>query len=158
MSQKLPVNKFECIEDTPQFNEDFMKNYNEESDAGYFLEVDVQYSEKLHELQDDLSFLPERIKIEQVEKLVTNLYDKTEYVIHIRKLKQALNRGLILKKVHRVVQFNQKAWLKPYININAKLRQKAKIILRKTFSSWWIMQFSGKSWKMWETIEILNLW
>ena len=48
MSQKLPVNDFEWIKDTSQFNEDFMKNYNEESDKGYFLEADVQYPEKLH--------------------------------------------------------------------------------------------------------------
>ena len=59
------------------------------------------------------------MKIEKVEKLVTNLHDKTEYVIHMRNLKQALNHGLILKKLHRVIKFNQKAWLKPYIHINA---------------------------------------
>ena len=103
MLQKLPVNKFEKVKDTSQFNEGFIKNYNEESDEGYFLEVDVQYSEKLHELHNDLPFLPKRMKIEKVEKLVTNLHDKTEYVIHIRNLKQALNHGLILKKVHRVI-------------------------------------------------------
>ena len=56
----------------------FIKNYNEESDEGYFLEVDVQCLEKLYELHNDLSFLPERIKIEKVEKLVANLHDKTE--------------------------------------------------------------------------------
>ena len=66
------------------------------------------------------------MKIEKVEKLVANLHDKTEYVIHIRNLKQALNHGLILKKVHRVIKFNQKSWLKPYIDTNTKLRQKAK--------------------------------
>ena len=71
-------------------------------------------------------FLLERTKIEKVEKLVANLHDKTEYVIHIRNLKQALNHGLILKKVHRVIKFNQKSWLKPYIDTNTKLRQKAK--------------------------------
>ena len=75
--QKLPVNKFEWIEDTSQFNEDFIKNYNEESKEGHFLEVDVQYSEKLHELHNDLPFLPERKKLEKVEKLVANLLDKT---------------------------------------------------------------------------------
>ena len=107
MSQKLPVNKFEWIEDTSQFNEDFIKNYNEESDEGYFLDVDVQYPEKLHELHNDLPFLPERMKIEKVEKLVANLHDKTEYVIHIRNLKQALNHGLVLKKVHRVIKVSQ---------------------------------------------------
>ena len=104
MSQKLPVNNFEWIKDTSQFNEDFIKNYNEESDEGYFLEVDVQYPEKLHELHNDLPFLLERMKIEKVEKLVTNLRDKTEYIIHIRNLNQELNHGLLLKKVHRVIK------------------------------------------------------
>ena len=65
MSQKLPVNNFEWIKDTSQFNEDFIKIYNEESDEGYFLEVDVQYLEKLHELLNDLPFLPERMKIRE---------------------------------------------------------------------------------------------
>ena len=82
MSQKLPVNNFELIEDTSQFNEDFIKNYNEESDKGYFLEVDFQYLEKLHELHNDLTFLPDRMKHKKVENLVTNLHDKTEYLIH----------------------------------------------------------------------------
>ena len=59
MSQKLPVNKFEWIEDTSKSNEDFIKNYNEESDEGYFVRADVQYPEKLHELHNDLPFLPE---------------------------------------------------------------------------------------------------
>ena len=63
MSQKLPVNNFKWIKDVSQFNENFIKNYNEESDEGYFLEDDVQYLEKLHELHNCLPFLPERIKI-----------------------------------------------------------------------------------------------
>ena len=88
MSQKLPVNNFEWKRDASQFIEDFIKNYNEESYEGYFLEVDVRYLEKLHELHNDLSFLPERIKFEKVEKLVANLHDKTEYVIHIKNLKK----------------------------------------------------------------------
>ena len=62
----------------------------------------------------------------KVEKLVTNLHDKTEYVIHIRNLRQKLNHGLILKKVHRVIKFNQNVWLKQYIDMNTKLLQKAK--------------------------------
>ena len=66
MSQKLPVNNFEWSKDTlqdTQFNKDFMKSYNEESDEGYFLKVDVQYPAKLHEIHNDLPFLPERLKI-----------------------------------------------------------------------------------------------
>ena len=65
MSQKLLVNNFAWIKDTSQFNKYFIKNYNAESDEGYFLEVDIQYLEKLHELHDDLPFLPEKMKIEK---------------------------------------------------------------------------------------------
>ena len=63
MSQKLPVNNFERIKDTFQFNEDFIKGYNEESNEGYFFEVDAQYRENVHEIHNDLLFLPERMKI-----------------------------------------------------------------------------------------------
>ena len=73
------------------------------------------------------------MKIEKVEKLVANLHDKTDYVIHIRNVKQALNQGLVLKKVHRVIKFNQNAWLKPYIDMNTDLRKKAKNDFEKDF-------------------------
>ena len=66
MSQKLPVNGFEWVEDTSPFNEDFKKSYNEESDEGYFLEVDAQYPENLLDRHNDLPFLPERMNIENV--------------------------------------------------------------------------------------------
>ena len=84
---------------------------------------------------NDLPFLLERMKIEKVEKLVANLHDKTEYVIHIRNLKQALNHGLVLKKVHRVIKFNQNAWLKPYIDMNTDLRKNTKNDFEKVFLS-----------------------
>ena len=90
MSQKLQVNDFDGIKDTSQFNKDFIKNYNEESDEGYFIDVNDQYLEKLHEFLNDFPSLLERIKIEKVKKLVANLHDKTECVIHIRNLKQSL--------------------------------------------------------------------
>ena len=73
------------------------------------------------------------MKLGKVKKLVTNLHDKTEYVIHITDLKQALNHGLILKNVYRVIKFNQKAWLKPYIDMNTELRQKPKNYFKKDF-------------------------
>ena len=131
MSQMFPVNYFEWIKDTSKFNRDFIKNHNEKSDEGYFLEVDVQYIGKLHDLHNDLPFLPERI--EKVEKLIANLHDKTEYVIHIRKLKQALNHRLVFKKVHKVIKFNQNVWLKPCIKMNNDLRKKQKMILKNIF-------------------------
>ena len=127
--QKLPVNNFEGIKNASQFNGDLIKNYNEKKKDGYFLEVDVQYLETLHELHNVLLFLPERVKIRKVEKLLANLHDKTEYVIHIRKLKQALNHGLVLKKVHRVIKFNQNAWL----NKDTDPRKKAKKCFEKDF-------------------------
>ena len=89
MSQKLPVNNFECIKDTSQFNKDLIRNCNEEGDAEHFLAFDVYYIKKVHELHNDFSLLIERMKIKKVEKFVGNLHDKTEYVIHIRNLKQA---------------------------------------------------------------------
>ena len=70
MSQKFPVNKFEWIEKTSQFTEDVIRHFNQESNEGYFLEVDVQYPERLHELHNDLRFLPERVKIENIESLL----------------------------------------------------------------------------------------
>ena len=107
ISQKLPVNNFEWIKDTSQFNEDFIKNHNEEIDEVYFLEVDFQYLEKLHELHNDLTFLPERVKIEKVKKLVSNLNDKTEYAFHVRNLQQKV-----------WIKLNQNAWLKLCIDMN----------------------------------------
>ena len=88
MSQKLPVNKLAWIKGISQLNEISLKNYIEESHEGHSLEVDIQYLEKLHELHNDLLFLPDRMKIENIENLVADLHDKTEYVIHIRTLKQ----------------------------------------------------------------------
>ena len=123
MRQKLPVNNFVWIKDIYQFNEDFVKNYNEENDEGHFFEVDGQYLKKLHELHNGLPFLSETMKIEKVKKLVANLHDKTEYIINIRNLKETLSSGFALKKVHKVIKFNQNPWLKPYTNVNTDLRK-----------------------------------
>ena len=111
-----------------KFNEDFIKNYNADSDKGYILEVDVEYPENLYDLRNDLPFLPERMG-----KLVCNLNDKNNYAVHRRALKQALHHGLILKKLNRRIKFNQEAWLKPYIDMNTKLRTEAKNKFEKEF-------------------------
>ena len=110
-----------------------MKTCNEDSDEGHFLEVDIQYSKELWSSHKDLSFLPERRKFEKVEKLVCSIADKDKYVMHIRALKQAFNNGLKLKEVHRVIKFQQKAWLKSYIDMNTKLRKEAKSEFEKDF-------------------------
>ena len=133
-------------QNTSQFNQYFMKNYNEESGAGYFLEVNVQVLEKLHELHKGLPFLLERMKIRKFEKLVAILRDKTECVTHIRNLKQTLNRGLVWKQfiVH--------------IGISTDLKKRAKNDFEKDFVlSWWIMQFFRKIIENVKKIVILNL-
>ena len=77
-----------------------IENFNEDND-------DVEYLEKLHDLHNDLQILSERMK---VGNLVSNWHDKKEYVVHITNFKKALNNGLVLKKGHSVIKFNQKAW------------------------------------------------
>ena len=133
MSQKLPIDGFKWEKNMFKFNEDFIKNYDEISDKGYIFEVDVEYPKNLHDLHSDLPFLPERMKVNKRNKLVCNLYDKNNYVVHIRSSKQPLNHGLILKKVHRVIQFNQEARLEEYIDMNIELRKQAKNDLEKDF-------------------------
>ena len=80
-----------------------------------------------------MPFLPERMKIDKTQMLVCNLHDKKKYVVHISILKQALDHGLELKKVHRVIEFNQEAWLKKYIGMNTELRKKASNHFEKDF-------------------------
>ena len=133
MSQKLPVDGFKWKKNMLEFNEEFIKNYDEDSDKGYILEVDAEYPKNLSHLHSDLRFLSETIKINKCSKLVCNLSDKKNYVVHIRSLKQALNHGIILKKVHRVFQFDHEAWLKEYIYMNTELRKQAKNDFEKAF-------------------------
>ena len=128
MSQKLPVDGFKWIkkDDLSKFDKTFIKNYDENSDKGYILKVDVEYPKNFHNLHSDLPFLPKRIKINKCSKLVCTTQDKKNYVVYTRALKQALNHGLTLIKVHKVIQFNQEVWLKPCIDMNAKLRKEVK--------------------------------
>ena len=130
MSKKLPTNGFKWIHNNETakhvINEDFIKNYNENNDKGYILEVDVKYPKRLYRLHTDLPFLSKRMEVNKCKKLVCNLFNKKTYVVHINALKQALNHGLKLKKIHRVIEFNQKAWLKRYIDMNTELRKAAK--------------------------------
>ena len=125
MSKKLPTNGFKRI-DNNEINEDFIKNYNENDTKGYSFEVDVEYPKRLHELHSDLPFLSERMEVNKCKKLVCNIFNKKKYVPHINTLKQVLNHGLKLEKIHRVIEFNQEAWLKPYIDMNTELRKEAK--------------------------------
>ena len=133
MPKKLPVADFKWVDGLSIFTEEFSKNYDENSDRGYLFEVDVEYSRNLYKLHSDLPFLPERMKINKCDKLVCNVQDKENYIIHMSSLKQALNHGLKLTEIHRVIEFRQEEWLKPYIEINTKLRMQAKNDFEKDF-------------------------
>ena len=135
MSQKLPVRNFKWVEkdDISKFDEKFIKNYDENTNKAYILEVDVKYPKNIRMLHSDLPFLPERMKINKCTRLVCTTQNKENYAVHIRALKQALNHGLKLTKVHRIIQFDQEAWLEPYIVMNTKLRKKAKNDFEKDF-------------------------
>ena len=84
-------------------------------------------------LHSHLTFLPERMKINKCTKLTCTIQNKENYIIHIRALKQAINDGLKVKKVHKVIEFDQEAWLKPYIDMNIDLRKQAKNDFEKDF-------------------------
>ena len=128
MSKKLQIDSFKWVNDLENFTCEFIKNYDEDDDIGYLLEVDIEYSKNLHESHRDLPFLS--IK---KDKLLATLENKENYVVHITALKQALNHGLIFKKVHRVILFRQETWLKPYIDMNTELRKNAKNDFEKDF-------------------------
>ena len=87
-----------------------------------FLEVDLEYPEDLHNLHNDYPLAPERIKIGNIEKLISNLKNKSNYVMHYENVKLYENLGLKITKIHRGIKFEESAWLEKYINLNTKLR------------------------------------
>ena len=93
----MAVNEFKWAEYLSVFNKDFMNNYNEKCNEGYFLEINVPYSENLHAIYNDLPFLPEVNTVNKVKKSLWPTYTIKKYIIHIRNLKQALFHGLVLE-------------------------------------------------------------
>ena len=82
-----------------------------------FLEVDLEYPEDSHDLHNDYSLAPERIKIRNVEKLIQNLNNNTNYVVHYENLKLYESVGLKITKIYRGIKFEESAWLEEYINL-----------------------------------------
>lgn len=147
MSQMLPTGGFKWVEDVD------VVNYNAEGKRGCMLEVDLEYPEHLHDLHNDYPMAPERMEITddmlgifqnevleqnkakhtKCKKLVPNLMKKTRYILHIKNLQLYLKHGLVLKKVHRVLEFNQSKWLAKYIQLNTDMRTVAKNDFEKDF-------------------------
>ena len=129
MSQPLPTGGFKWVDVNP--NE--ISELATRTDKGYLLEVDVSYPKELHNPHNDLPFMCERMEINGVEKLVPNLRDKKNYVIHIQALNQALQHGLRLDGIHRAIEVDQLPWLKTYIDFNTQLRTAATNDFEKDF-------------------------
>ncbi|XP_037906157.1 uncharacterized protein LOC119648468 [Hermetia illucens] len=125
MCQFLPQNSFEWLENTADFK---VEDVSDESPIGYILEVDLEYPKELHNLHNQLPFCSERSVPpgSKEEKFLATLKDKVKYIIHYRNLKQAMEHGLNLTKIHRVLSFRQSPWLKPYIELNTRLRTLSK--------------------------------
>ena len=131
MSQKLPTHGFKWMDiDIPSVIKLLEKK---DTKTGYIFEVDLEYPQSLWEEHNDYPLAPEKIKINKVEKLVSTLLPKTHYVLHYKNLKQYLEEGMILKKVHRGIKFYQSPWMEPYIRKNTELRKEAKNAFEKDF-------------------------
>lgn len=131
MIHKLPFKGFKWIDN---ITVDDIMNYNEEtSDFGYVLEVDLKYPQHLHDLHNDYPLAPERKKLGNCEKLCGTFTDKTDYIVHIKNLKFYLEQGLELVSIKRVVKFEQKAWLKEWIDMNTTFRTNAKNEFEKDY-------------------------
>ena len=149
MSQNLPTGGFKWL------NEEFLllDDYTDDSDKGLILEVDLEYPDELHDLHNDYPLAPEKVKVERdmlsaycvkiadkfnmssglVEKLIPTLGDKEKYVLHYRNLQLYLDLGMKLKKVHRVLEFDQSPWLREYIDFNTMKRANARNSFEKDF-------------------------
>lgn len=130
MSQYMPYGDFKWIE----HNVDVL-TVPDDADTGYILEVDLEYPKELHDAHSDLPLAPERGAPPNTNefKLLTTLNNKDKYVVHYRTLKLYLSLGIKLKKVHRVLSFLQKDWLKTYIDLNTNMRTQARTSFEKDF-------------------------
>jgi len=132
MSQPLPIGdfKFKSQEEVDSFD---ISKIRENSETGYILECDITYPEHLHDLHNDYPLAPEHLTVTEdmlspyaksfegklprpSKKLVPNLLDKIKYVVHSSNLKYYVEQGLVVTKIHRILSFTQRAWLKPYID------------------------------------------
>ena len=137
MIEYPPYCRFQWLKNIDKFD---VMSISEKSPIGYFLDVDLEYPEELHELYNDFPLTPEKvafssdmlseyckniadkyeIKVGDVKKLISNSGNKTNYVVHNRNLQLYLSLGMKLTKIHRVLKFNQSDWMKEYIDFNTK--------------------------------------
>ena len=153
MSQSMPYKGFKWI-DPDKFK---LRSYKDlcsnTLEKGYIVECDIKYPTKLHDLHNEYPYCPEQVNVKSemlsdysrkiaiqhnikdyaFTKLIPNLNDKKKYIIHERNLRQAVDAGLIITKIHRVLKFKQKPWMQPYIKFNTEKRKQAKNEFEKNF-------------------------
>ena len=154
MSQYLPTGGFKWLSEK-KIDKLNLNKYKEDSEKGLILEVDLEYPKDLHNLHNDYPCAPEKVKVTEdmlsdyckkiaekhnistglVHKLIPTLSDKQKYVLHYRNLQLYLSLGLKLKKIHRVLEFNQSPWLKQYIDFNTEKKKMPKMLLKKISSN-----------------------
>ena len=162
MSSYLPYGGFKWLKNVDGFD---VNSVSEKSPIGYFLEVDLEYPDELHELHNDYPLAPEKlavssdmlskyckkiadkyeIKVGDVKKLIPNLGNKTKYVLHYRNLQLYLSLGMKLTKIHRVLKFRQSDWMKKYISFNTEERISATNSFEKDFFKLMINSVYGKT-------------
>ena len=168
MSEYLPYEGFKWLKNVDKFD---VMSINEKSPIGYFLEVDLEYPDELHELHNDYPLAPEKlavssdmlskyckrtadkyeIKVDDIKKFIPNLGNKTNYVVHYRHLQLYLSLGMKLAKIHSVLEFKQSDWITKYIDFNTKKRMNAANDFEKDIFKLMINSFYGK------TIENLSV-
>ena len=161
MSEYLHYEGFKWLKDVDEFD---VMSIDGKSQIGYFLEVDLKYSNELHELHNDYPLAPEKlavssdllskyckriadkdeIKLGDIKKLIPNLGNKTNYVVHYRNLQLYLSLGMKLTKIHRVLKFKQSDWMKKYIDFNTEKRMNAANDFLKYFFELMINSVYGK--------------
>ena len=164
MSQYLPTGNFKWLSQN-QIEKTNLGKYTENSKKGLILEVDLEYPQELHDLHNDYPLGPEKAKVAKdmlsdyckkivdkfnissglVHKLIPTLNDKEKYILHYRNLQLYLSLGLKLKKIHRVLEFNQSPWLKQYIDFNTQKRTHAKNSFEKDFFKLMNISVFGKT-------------
>ena len=164
MSEYLPYGEFNYLKNVNEFD---VNSINEKSDTGYFLEVDIEYTDELHELHNDYPLAPEKrvvtnnmlskyckkiadkydIKVDDVKKLIPNLRNTTKYVLHYRNLQLYLFLGMKLIKIHRMLKFKQSNWMKKYIDFNTEKRKNTTNDFEKDFFKLMINSVYGKTMK-----------
>ena len=143
MTKKLPTHGFKWIDvDIPKVKKLLKKK---DTKKGYIFEVDLDYPPSLWESHNDYPLAPERTKINGVDKLISSFLPKKNYVLHYKSLKQYLEKGMILKKVHRGIEFYQSKWMKLYIDKNTEFRKNAKNDFEKDFFKLMINSIFGKT-------------